>query len=65
MTLFCTAVHSHRSSAATRKHTTVGQKYFKKGTNERLGGQKYTKYNKINSNSKTSGGPASPGCGPA
>jgi len=44
------------SNAATRKHIMVKQKYFK-GANERLGGgQKYTKYNKINNNLKTPGG---------
>jgi len=32
----------------------VGQKYFKRGegANERLGGQKYTKYNKLNNKSE-------------
>jgi len=30
----------------------VWQKYFKGGENERLGGQIYTKYNKINNNSE-------------
>jgi len=30
----------------------VGQKYFKGGGGVRLGGQKYTKHNKINNNSK-------------
>jgi len=40
--------------AATRKQTKIGQKYFKeKGSKRiRLEGQKYPKYNKINSNSK-------------
>jgi len=52
-------------SAATRKHTMVGQKYFKGE------GQTYTKYNKINNNSENfrRGGrllPAAPlSCGPA
>jgi len=31
--------------AATRKRNMEGQKYFR-GANVRLGGQKYTKYNK-------------------
>jgi len=36
--------------AVTRKHTLVGQKYFK---GEQTGGrQKYSKYNKINNNSE-------------
>jgi len=37
--------------AATGKHTMVGQKYLR-GTNVRLGGQKYPKCNKTNNNSE-------------
>jgi len=37
-------------SAATRKHTVVGQKYFKGEGQTRVWGQKYTKYNNINNN---------------
>jgi len=40
-------------SAATRKHTMVGQKYFKeRGQTSVMEGQKYTTYNKINNNSE-------------
>jgi len=39
-----------RFRAATGKHTKVGQNYFKRGKRTFLGGSKYTKYNKINSN---------------
>jgi len=56
-TVFC-----EKFSAATLKHTMVGQKYFKEGwgkntlrgggANECLGVQKYTKYNKLNNNSE-------------
>jgi len=50
------------SSAATRKNTMVGQKYFIfwGGGNERLGGQTYTKYNKINNNSENFRPPGPP-----
>jgi len=40
-------------SAVTRKHTVVGQKYFKGREGKRVfGEQKYTTYNKINNNSE-------------
>jgi len=39
-----------KSSAATKKHTMMGQKYFKEGQTSVWG--EYTKYNKINSNSE-------------
>jgi len=38
--------------ATTRKHTKVGQKYFKRGMANVHLEQKYTKYNKINNNSE-------------
>jgi len=37
---------------ATRKHTMVGQKYFKAGKRVFGGWQTYTKYYKINNNSE-------------
>jgi len=50
-----TMLHKHSHiilySAATIKHTMVGQKYFK-GGKQAFGGQKYTKNNKINNNSE-------------
>jgi len=45
------------NSSAARKHTMVGQKYFKgEGGKRAFGEQTYTKYSKINNNHKSSGG---------
>jgi len=43
---------TRQGSVATRKHTIVGQKYFKGGQTSVCGEQKYTKYNKININTE-------------
>jgi len=44
---------NHFTRAATRKHTKVGQKYFKWGKHTFGGGGKNSKYkNKINNNSE-------------
>jgi len=44
-------MHLQFDQRCNKKHTMVGQKYFKEEANVSLGGeQKYTKYNKININ---------------
>jgi len=49
---FGTLESRFRSQRATRKHTMVGQKYFRGEGKRAFGGQKYTKYSKINNKSE-------------